>query len=420
MIRIPAFLRARVCVWLALLGAIPAGAEIQVSVPPEGATIDNPARLVAKATSSTGLPVAFCRIYVDGNSLWGAATASIDAGLPLASGGHAVVFQCWDSAGNVQKVTRNVRVTDSANPVVSSPAAGSTSGTPVRVVASLTGSSALAVYVDHQLAYKKDGDYLAQDIAMAAGTRYVVVQGWVNGSAVKTAQTVTVSGSTSPVPGTARVYGDIDQMTGWQSCDKCSGPGGDGSTTPHSMKQFVPSPSMDGKSIEFFLGGTTPYASALWWKQLGAWDSATNFIMEMRFYYVDHSAVQALEFDTNQSVNGRKHIFGTECNVRHTKTWRVWTADPNVAKRGSWIDTGAPCLLGSYKWHSMKWEFKRLSDGRVHYIAVTLNGQRYIINRTYHSEPSSVRELNVAFQMDGNSSMTDYKVWVDKVTLTAW
>ena len=68
----------------------------------------------------------------------------------------------------------------------------------------------------------------------------------------------------------------------------------------------------------------------------------------------------------------------------------------------------------------MKWEFKRLSDGRVHYIAVTLNGQRYIINRTYHSEPSSVRELNVAFQMDGNSSMTDYKVWVDKVTLTAW
>jgi hypothetical protein len=31
-----------------------------------------------------------------------------------------------------------------------------------------------------------------------------------------------------------------------------------------------------------------------------------------------------------------------------------------------------------------------------------------------------VNELNVAFQMDGNGSMTDYDVWLDKVSLTAW
>lgn len=409
---------ALVRLWLPLLLAIPAAAEIQVSFPPDGATIDNPARLVATATPSVGLPVTFCRIYVDHNSLWAAASASMNATLALSAGDHDVVFQCWDSAGNVQKAARRVKVTDAATPVVSTPKPGSTNEAPVRVVGSLTGASAMAVYVDHTLAFKKDGDYLDQQIPMAAGTRYVVVQAWVNGSAQKTAQTVTVSGG--DVPSTARVYGNIDQMTGWESCDKCSGPLGDGYTTAHSMKQFVASPSLDGKSIEFFLGGTTPYASALWWKQLGAWDAATNFIYELNFYYTDHTAVQALEFDANQSVNGRKHIFGTECNVRHTKTWRVWTADPNVAKRGSWMDTGVPCVLGAYKWHSMKWEFKRLSDGRVQYIAVTLNGQRSIVNRTYNSEPSSVRELNVAFQMDGNSSMTDYKVWVDQVKLTAW
>jgi hypothetical protein len=403
--------------WLCLLLTLPAFAEVRVAFPPDGATIDNPARLVATATSGTGWPIGFCRVYVDHNSLWAAATANIDATLALTAGDHLVTFQCWDSAGNVQKADRRVKVVDSATPVVSSPKAG-TAESPVRVVASLTGSTAMAVYVDGSLAFKKDGDYLDQSISMASGTRYVVVQSWVNGSARKTAQSITVSGSTTP--STARVYGSIDQMTGWQSCDKCSGPGGDGSTTPHSMKQFVGSPSIDGKSIEFFLGGTTAYASALWWKQLGAWDAATNFIYELRFYYVDHSAVQALEFDANQSVNGRKHIFGTECNVRHTKTWRVWNADKYVAKGGSWVDTGAPCVLGAYKWHSLKWEFKRLSDGRVQYIAVTVNGQRYIINRTYNSEPSSVRELNVAFQMDGNSSMTDYKVWVDQVKLTAW
>jgi hypothetical protein len=407
----------RIGLWLALLSQ-PAAAEIQVAFPPDGATIDNPARLVATATPSAGLPVTFCRVYVDSNSLWAAATATMDAALALSAGDHHVVFQCWDSAGNVQRTERRVRVVNSSTPVVSSPAAGSTASDPVRVVASLTGASAIAVYVDNQLAYKKDGDYLDQPVAMSSGTRYVVVQGWVNGAAVKTALTLIVSGS--GVPGTARVYGSIDQMTGWESCDKCSGPGGDGSTTPHSMKQFVASPSLDGKSIEFFLGGTTAYASALWWKQLGAWDAATSFLYELKFYYTDHSAVQALEFDANQSVNGRKHIFGTECNVRHTKTWRVWNADPNVAKRGSWVDTGVPCILGASKWHALKWEFKRLSDGRVQYIAVTLNGQRYLINRSYNSEPSSVRELNVAFQMDGNSSMTDYKVWVDQVKLTAW
>jgi hypothetical protein len=31
-----------------------------------------------------------------------------------------------------------------------------------------------------------------------------------------------------------------------------------------------------------------------------------------------------------------------------------------------------------------------------------------------------VKELNVAFQMDGNKYMTDYSVWLDKVSLTAW
>jgi hypothetical protein len=42
------------------------------------------------------------------------------------------------------------------------------------------------------------------------------------------------------------------------------------------------------------------------------------------------------------------------------------------------------------------------------------------VNRTYSPKSSGVSELNVAFQMDGNKDMTDYQVWLDKVTLTAW
>jgi hypothetical protein len=34
--------------------------------------------------------------------------------------------------------------------------------------------------------------------------------------------------------------------------------------------------------------------------------------------------------------------------------------------------------------------------------------------------PSTTKELNIAFQMDGNYAQTPYKVWLDKATLKAW
>src|SRR5882724_12261336 len=71
---------------------------------------------------------------------------------------------------------------------------------------------------------------------------------------------------------------NIDQMTGWQSCSTCAGYGGNGPVTTHSMAQRQTSPSMDGASTKFSISGTTPYANALWWKQLGGKDSAHNFI----------------------------------------------------------------------------------------------------------------------------------------------
>jgi hypothetical protein len=49
-----------------------------------------------------------------------------------------------------------------------------------------------------------------------------------------------------------------------------------------------------------------------------------------------------------------------------------------------------------------------------------LNGNKSYINRYYAPRASSASELNVAFQMDGNYAATSYKVWLDKVTLTAW
>src|SRR5438270_603873 len=105
---------------------------------------------------------------------------------------------------------------------------------------------------------------------------------------------------------------NIDQLSGWLTCSTCAGAGGSGPSTSHSM-QYVSSPSMDGRSIQFNVGGSSPYANAIWWKQLGSHDSATHFVYDMYFYLKNPSVAQALEFDVNQTRGGKWYIFGTEC-----------------------------------------------------------------------------------------------------------
>ena len=205
------------------------------------------------------------------------------------------------------------------------------------------------------------------------------------------------------------------QKSKWTSCTVCAGKNGSGPSASYSQTTYVSSPSMTGSSSKFSIGGSTPYANALWWKQLGGNSSAHNFKYDLYFYLKNPTAAQALEFDVNQSVGGHKYIFGTECNIKGSHTWRVWSAAT------SWVSTGIPCGMPSaYKWHHLTWNFQRTSTGKVKFVSVTLDGKTSYVNRTYSPKSSGVSELNVAFQMDGNKDMTDYQVWLDKVTLTAW
>lgn len=214
----------------------------------------------------------------------------------------------------------------------------------------------------------------------------------------------------------ATTFTNLDQKTGWQSCTVCAGAGGNGSRASYSMKQGVTSPSLDGKSAQFFLGGSTPYSNALWWKQLGANNSASHFVYDLYFYLKNPSAAQALEFDVNQSRYGKKFIFGTECDIKGTHRWRVY--DPYNRR---WRTTSITCSLPqAYKWHHLVLEFHRTSGGKTGFISVTINGRKHYINRSYSPRSSSAKEVNVAFQMDGNKYQTDYSVWLDKIKLTYW
>lgn len=306
---------------------------------------------------------------------------------------------------------------------VSSPTAGETTASPVLIVASASMSNpvtAMQVYVDNALAFQKNAASLNDPVAVANGNHTIVVQSWdSHGDYAKSGSIpINVTGGTAsagPTPASnAAYYANIDQMSGWQNCGACAGPGGTGPTVPFSETQNVSSPSMDGKAAHFWIGGSTPYADALWWKQLGANPNASHFAYDLYFYYTNASAPQALEFDINQSVGGSKYIFGTECNVAINQ-WDVW----NTAG-AAWVHTGIACPAPpTYTWNHLVWEFERV-NGQSHFVSVTLNGKTSYVNRYFNVQPSGVGELNVAFQMDENSKAANYDVWLDKVNLTAW
>lgn len=213
----------------------------------------------------------------------------------------------------------------------------------------------------------------------------------------------------------AETFTDIHRMSGWTWCGACAGAGGNGPTVPYSITQGVLSPSMDGDSTQFWLGGNKPYSNAIWWKQLGGQNSATHFIYDAYFYLTDSAAPQALEFDVNQSVDGQRWIFGTECDIRGNHTWDVWdTASAH------WVHTSIPCNVPpAYTWNHVTIELERV-NGLAHFISITLNGNTGYVDKYFGSESGPASELNVAFQMDGNYQQKNYSVWLDKVSLTAW
>jgi hypothetical protein len=152
----------------------------------------------------------------------------------------------------------------------------------------------------------------------------------------------------------------------------------------------------------------------LWWKQLGAADSATHLKYDVAFYITNPGVAQALEFDNNQSNGVFKFIYGTQCNIKGNH-WDVWG---NAA--GNWISTGIPCAPpAAFVWHHLTWEFQRTSTNVI-FVGFTYDGVTHYVNRSYPARASTVHEMNVAFQMDGDYAMHAYSTWLDKVTLTYW
>jgi len=316
-----------------------------------------------------------------------------------------------------------------AGVTVTSPTSGSTTTSPVHFVASASSTNpitAMRIYVDNVSVYLVSASTLDTFVSMATGTHSVVVQAWDSTGAVyKTPLSLSISGTTAtptptpaPLPAppsTATIKNNIDQLSGWASCTVCAGANASGPVAIYSMTEFQSSPSEDGASAKFSISGSTPYADALWWKQLGAADWATHLKYDVDFYLTTPQYAQALEFDNNQSNGVFKFIYGTQCNIRSGGVWDVWG---NAA--GNWLSTGIACSApAAFKWHHLTWEFTRTSTNVV-FVGFTYDGVTHYVNKSYPARSSTVHELNVAFQMDGDYAQHAYSTWLDKVTLTYW
>jgi len=89
-------------------GAAATVGSVQVSSPTSSTVTGPSVALAASATAPN--PVTFMRIYVDNASVASASTSKISATISMSKANHLVVFQAWDSKGNVYKAARTITV----------------------------------------------------------------------------------------------------------------------------------------------------------------------------------------------------------------------------------------------------------------------------------------------------------------------
>lgn len=216
-----------------------------------------------------------------------------------------------------------------------------------------------------------------------------------------------------------------DGTTGWGSCTTCAG--GLNDAGAFWMAQFQTQPSVDGDSTQFYISGPQ-YSNALWWYKVGPNDAVSNFRFDF-WVQVDSSAAQvaqALEFDTFQFMNGRRFMFGTQCDYPRG-VWDIWNEGG-----GAWVPTSIPCpKFVAGHWYHITWSFHRdKRNNRMYYDQLTVvhygSSNKVVSNKAYKvgipepSGPTTWHNLGVQFQLDLKGNGGNYGMWVDKVSLTAW
>jgi hypothetical protein len=412
-------------------------AGVNVSAPSNGATVQSPVHYSATAGgTSCSKGVASMGIYTEPGVLAYVTNGTkLSTDLNLSPGTYNTTVEQWDYCGGASTTPVKITVssTNSSGVYVTSPANNSTVGSPVNFAATATtscskGVASMGIYTaPYQKAYTVSGSSLNTNLTLSAGTYNTTVEEWDNcGGAKSTPVTITVSGSSN-----GKTFTSLQASKGWTGygelppkydiCSSCSG-------VSWSMDQSVSSPSMDGKSTKFFIGGSTPYADVLWNNHLigdgssqGLPDTSHtliptlhNFTYDTYFYGSNVSLAENLEFDIAQFVDNKGFMFGTQCQIVNGSVWGIWD---NV--NAKWVSTTVPCKPTSNSWNHVIIKVQRTSDDQLLYESISLNGVTTTLNKKY--PPSSAPGwwgVVLNFQLDGNYDQSDYSVYLDELNFT--
>ena len=223
-----------------------------------------------------------------------------------------------------------------------------------------------------------------------------------------------------------------DTTTGWLLCSgACAG----GHTPTQIIQRFnIPTPSLDGKSMELSISGNAGTNNG-WYHDSGPQDNLTTFTLDMYFNIPSKTYIQALEFDQYQYLlaghggvtSNTRLYFGTECVTG--STWQIWDSSGI-----GWVNTGAACnyTASSTAFNHLVIHVHRVTGdtscagGRpcMYYDSITMNGTTAVSNRKTNSGALPAgwgEQTGLMIQLDTNSAcgsactITEY---VDKGNFT--
>lgn len=305
---------------------------------------------------------------------------------------------------------------------MTNPVSGGSLTSPFKVTASASPKNPIffmRVYVDQLAVYFTFTNSINTQIFAAPGQHTVEVmaednKGYISATLVNvniTSQSQTTISS-------------IQTMSGWQSCSAVFPPGSgrDGQicaaglgTAVSTMTENQSTPSLDGKSAKFTMGGPQPYSNMLYFNAIAGGNNVSHFIYDLYFYIDNPTVAQALEFDINQTFGGQRWVWGSECNFNGSGKWDIWN------DLTGWQPTQFDCKpFPANTWIHLIWNVERVGS-QVHYISLTVGNEVFNVDTYYPNQPDwTLEEIDVAFQMDGNYAQQPYDVWLDEVNLTAY
>ena len=214
-------------------------------------------------------------------------------------------------------------------------------------------------------------------------------------------------------PSTAKVFSNVQAMSGWTPCSACAL---GGANADFSFKQGIKSPSLSGSAMAESILGGTPYSHLLAFKSLGSTSSSIHhFIQDAYLTFNKPANANGFSIAGHQTVNGKHYRFSTQCSF-NKKVWSVWDT-----KNRRWKSTGVACVRpAAYSWQHITVETERTSDGREHFVSITVNGHKSYINQYVYPEGGSGSSIGMHLEVDGNINEAPYTGYWDKVKFTVW